>query len=564
MKKFVLGILAFVWLGFWTIFAQNITPDNVEIEVKTPVIQWEATNIKITMMKNWAKMTTYNGTIYMWITEENWNAVRDSEYVLPNNWLYTFEPTDLWVKEFQKWLEIKKEWRFYIKIFDIEDNELWSQLIQVIKAWGVSTNNYINVLNPYQNATLRDEKIEIIAQVTELPNSNIIIYLDDNKIDTTISDQNWGITHTIGWLSQWNHTLKLESTDIDWNIMWSSDRIAFTYTPLSSNLFRNITVEPEDSLREWDIVDVTVYTDETVESVKLKLSDRADGITTEKKSDGVFFQRVFMSTAWDVSISLDISAANGSVLTTEENVKTLHVWYMPEIWNIQTDIDDINREAKISWEVINWPVSSYLIKYWVEDSNFSGEDKTDVESFKFTEVPYDTEFSVSVTPYLNDSKHGAASKTIQFIIKKPQTTVTWTSATGTTVVLPSTWPTEPKCTVQNIATRQEKIWNNHYLIWDKVENVSKYIVYSSSTESGRNRVKVYETTDTSYEYPFDDTAKEEKFAYFWIVWICDDGEELELSWATKVQVWPAENFFLLICLTLLIYCWIKLFRETEI
>ena len=44
MKKFVLGILAFVWLGFWTIFAQNITPDHVEIEVKTPVIQWEATN----------------------------------------------------------------------------------------------------------------------------------------------------------------------------------------------------------------------------------------------------------------------------------------------------------------------------------------------------------------------------------------------------------------------------------------------------------------------------------------------------------------------------------------
>ena len=66
MKKIVLGILAFVGIGFWTIFAQNITPDNVEIEVKTPVIQWEATNLRITMMKNWAKMTTYNGTIYMW------------------------------------------------------------------------------------------------------------------------------------------------------------------------------------------------------------------------------------------------------------------------------------------------------------------------------------------------------------------------------------------------------------------------------------------------------------------------------------------------------------------
>ena len=78
-----------------------------------------------------------------------------------------------------------------------------------------------------------------------------------------------------------------------------------------------------------------------------------------------------------------------------------------------------------------------------------------------------------------------------------------------------------------------------------------------------DKVKVYETTDTSYEYPFDRSSEEDQFAYFRIMGICDDGEELELSWATKVQVWPAANFFLLVCLTLLIYFWIKLFRETE-
>ncbi len=123
--------------------------------------------------------------------------------------------------------------------------------------------------------------------------------------------------------------------------------------------------------------------------------------------------------------------------------------------------------------------------------------------------------------------------------------------------------TTPKCTVQNITTRTEKIWDNHYLIRDKVENVSKYIVYSSESPLGIDRTKVYETTDTSYEYPFDYTSEEEQFMYFRIVWICDDGEELELSWATKVQVWPVQDFFLLICMTLLIYFGIRLFRQTE-
>jgi hypothetical protein len=42
-------------------------------------------------------------------------------------------------------------------------------------------------------------------------------------------------------------------------------------------------------------------------------------------------------------------------------------------------------------------------------------------------------------------------------------------------------------------------------------------------------MKVYETSDTSYQYPFDKTSEEDKFAYFRIVGICDDGEEMELT-----------------------------------
>jgi hypothetical protein len=111
--------------------------------------------------------------------------------------------------------------------------------------------------------------------------------------------------------------------------------------------------------------------------------------------------------------------------------------------------------------------------------------------------------------------------------------------------------------------RTTKIWDSYYLIRDKAENVTKYIVYSSTSQDIKNRTKIYETSDTSYEYPFDYESKEDVYMYFWVVWICENWEEVELTWATKVQVWPAENFFLLVCLTLLIYAWIKLFRQTE-
>ena len=80
MKKFLVGSLAFIWLWFWTIFAQNnnILPDSAEISVKDTIIEWEATNITFTMMKNWSKMTNYTGTIYFTIEEDDWSPLKNN------------------------------------------------------------------------------------------------------------------------------------------------------------------------------------------------------------------------------------------------------------------------------------------------------------------------------------------------------------------------------------------------------------------------------------------------------------------------------------------------------
>jgi hypothetical protein len=43
-------------------------------------------------------------------------------------------------------------------------------------------------LSPTQNITIPSQKVEIFASVPELKNSNAIIYLDDEIIDTTLTD----------------------------------------------------------------------------------------------------------------------------------------------------------------------------------------------------------------------------------------------------------------------------------------------------------------------------------------------------------------------------------------
>lgn len=582
MKKILFGSLTVLWLWLWAIFAQYTLPDSIDITVKDPIIVWEATNLKITALKNWSKMTSYNGTILMQITDENWTRLKDNEHVLPNRWIYSFLASDLGEKEFQRWLEIKKDGTFYIEIQDLNDDDeniLWKQLIHVIKQNSTDNSKSIDVLSPVSNTNLINGKVEVIAMASDLPNSQAIIYIDWNQSWIANIDSEWLISYTIWNLSVWQHTLLIEVPDLEWNIMWTSTKVPFTVSISNDNWIKNVMVDPEEGLMVWDMTNIVVYTDDMVESVKLKLSDRPENekIVMNKNWIWEFSQNVFLIWTWEISLSFETISSNNTVTQPYNNYKKIIVSDTPSIENVNVKTDVTTKTAEISWETSNASVVySYLITRWVEWSSvLSWKDWTDKPYFKFSDVPLDTIVNFNITPYRSkESKHWAASKTIQFVITKNQVETCWNWVCDnweshelcpqdcqweweTTIML---WQS---CTPQTISTHTSKVWDSYYLIWDKAEGVKKYIVYSSTSPDWKDKVKVYETTDTSYEYPFDHTSEEDVFMYFRIVWICEDWEELELTWATKVQVGPAQNFFLLLCMTLLIYFWIKLFRQSE-
>ena len=580
MKKLVFGVLIVLWSGIWFLFAQ--TPDSVEINIKDPIEEWEAANLWISVMKNWSLMTTYNWTILMQITDENWNRIRDNERVLPSLWMYNFLPSDLWKKEFQRWLEIKKEGTFYIEISDLNDSEdkvLWKKLIHVIKKGSAEDLKHIEITYPTPNWNFIWDKIEILAYCPDIPNSEAMVYIDDKYAWTTKVSSDWSILYTIWNIEEWQHSLLIEIPNLAWNVIWNSDKIFFTNSSVGTNWIKEVLLNPEKWFMVWDIVNITVYTDDMVESVKMKLSDRpeSDSVVMNKVSLWEFNENVWLVASWEVKLSFNLSSLNNTVNESYDDYKTIIVSDSPTIDDITVDTSFEWKSAIVSWRVSDQSVvSSYLVEWWVDWTSLSWKDWTETTSFRFNDVPYDTTVSLNVTPYWSGaSKHWAASKTIQFVISKNQgldTCGNWICENWESHELCSQdcdwewWTTIvvwPSCPQQHISARTMKIWDSYYLVWDEIQNVKKYIVYSSSTPDGKDKVKVYETTDTSYEYPFDHTSEKDVYMYFWIVWVCEDWEELELTWATKVQVWPAENFFLLMCLTFLIYFWIKLFRQTE-
>ena len=590
-----------MWLGFWTIFAQNILPDEAEISVKSPIMEGEATNLSITMMRNGSQMKDYTGSIFISIIDKDEKMLKSNEYKLPDWDTYTFLPTDLWSKEFQKWLEIKKEWVFYVTVEDMNDDDkiLWKQQIIVMKDWPDPTIHHIDILSPISESTVTNEKLDIVGRIQELPNSKALVYIDNDPAVTIDVDSSWMIYYSNGNIDLWKHTLKIEIPDADWVILWSSDKINFTVIESWNVKIKSVLVEPRDLLMVWDKTKITVFTDEMVESVKLRLSDRTDnGIIMTPDWLWEFSYTAFLITAWEVNISLETTTNNNSITETHENVEKFEVLNKPEILDAKFEQDPKNQSWTVYWDVLYWePVTSYHVTYRSTNwENLSGEAETQNKSFQFKDIPYDTEFNVNVTPYrknsLNMLDHWTASETIKFIIRKPNTCWDWICDTWETaescpedcwgIAICWNWIcelwetaescpddcawtniTKSSCIAQTVPVRTTKIWDNYYLIRDKAKNITKYVIYSSTSQDIKTRTKIFETKDTSYEYPFDYNAKEDTYMYFRVVWICEDWWEIELSWATKVQVWPAENFFLLLCLTFLIYFWIKLFRETE-
>ncbi len=65
--------------------------------------------------------------------------------------------------------------------------------------------------------------------------------------------------------------------------------------------------------------------------------------------------------------------------------------------------------------------------------------------------------------------------------------------------------------------------------------------------------KVTETEENRFEYPFNKSAKQEKYAYYAVQAICKDGKALVIEDIKKVQTWPMENFLLLLFIAIFFY-----------
>ncbi len=533
MKKifqhFVFIVISCIFAGFTygqqqpAAFIVQVEPSSFDINVPVDVV------IKA-VKSNWDVIKDYEWDVFI---DVEWNLDM-ADYTVPSQGLYTFVPQDQWIKTFSKWLIIKKSGTFVVLASQLDDETIkWEKTVIV---WTSKDNENITkiVINsPTKNGIEKTEVLEVIWWSSDLPNSPFEIYINNQLASQWITSSVWWFTAYVTWLIQWENSLQAKILDINNVILGESELIPFTYLPFTDGTFNSVQVIPGNSIKAGTKVTFRISTSDVVTSATIKLSNGRSA-PMDLISAWVFSKEILIDTEGKIDVWLDLLVAWEKKEYT--NITKLIVEKGTKIGKVRVFWDSVYKnKLTLTWEVEWTEPAKYNVTFGTEESNLNEsaivtkkeiilEDLTIWQDYYFRIIPLDINWEVL-----------------------------WAASD---VVKATVWDTsESLCTVQWIEVNETKIWERYYLTRSAVQNVEKYIIYRSerATSDISKMQKVTETTETRFEYPFNRSAKTEKYAYYAVQAICKDGKALVIQDVKKIQTWPMENFLLLLFIVIFLY-----------
>lgn len=346
------------------VYAETI---NFEVELSPDTITaWEFTDLKIKAIDDDGNIdTTYTDDIFI---EIEWLNFNDPDVTLPWGGFGFFETSDQGQKIFSKWLTIKKAWTYTVNVVDALVDVTGikgSATLTVNQEWSGPDMWTLSVSAPTSGAILTDDKINIVA-TTSLPNTPIVLYLDEEKVQEWLSDQNGDINMSISGIEKWAHTLVLNAVDLWGTIVATSDEIPFTYEANHWSLFVGLELTPSNTVIEWEKITAKITTAEIVDSVTIKIWDGAS-LPTSKVSDGIFQKELLMEAAWGYPVDLWLSV-DGSVNTMEDiDIITVNK-DIQRIIDLTYKPDVANEKAKLA-RTFTGRVEYFKLQYGMDTSN---------------------------------------------------------------------------------------------------------------------------------------------------------------------------------------------------
>ncbi len=532
--RFLLILLVFFAIFFWFTFAEDPDAFLVQVEPSSFGVS-ESVDVTISAVKNWMIVKDYIWDVFI---EVEW--LMPDDYVVPSDWLYSFLIQDQWIKLFSKWLEIKKSGTYNLKISDIIDETImWETTVIVGNAWWNSNFKDVDITSPIAGSTERRSATNIIWSSPDLPNSPVEIYLNNEPASNWYTDSQWNFSIYIQWLQEWQNQIQAKITDISDVVLWESDVIILNYESLSDGVFNSIEILPSSNIKQWDKVSFNIYTSEGVTSAELELSNNKT-FPLDRLSPWVFNKDVVLSSQGNIDVSISL-VANGNSKYYED-VANIFVQQNDSISNVRFHSVWVDgTSVNVSWDPI-WDAPKYRISYGTDRNSLQKTVDVNSTQVLVENIQSNTVYYFQILP-LDDWLHASwePSEIVEYNPKEVYSS----------------------CVVKWIIVTSEKIWDKYYLTRDDVENVTKYEIYKSDREDMSDMKKVWETTETRFEYNFNKYAESDQYAYYQVEAICSDWSTVTIDEAKEVKVWPIENTLLVIIIALFFYSIYRLYKTTD-
>ncbi len=535
MKKYILVLASMVfWLSFT--LAQQVDHYIVEIDPNPTTVN-VANDVII-------KAVDIDGNVvedYVWealfiIYDEEWNEITDQFDTLPWDGIVEFNVEDQWIKRYSKSLIFSDPWVYKIEVMDAADDTIkWETDVSVNEEWQNTTDNIqIEIVSPVDGSTETSLPVDVLAN-TNSPNTIYKIFLDGNEYSSGLTDENGQIQDSLDNIKEGNHQLEIKLYDVDNNVIWQSNIVSFSYKAWDIDYFEKIEILPSNQVYQDEKADILVYTKEKVDDVILILNNISNNNVISQKmqyKDNRYELSLTMQELWTYKISVKIT--NNGQTKEYNDIWQIVVKEKPKIYNVEVSKDAANKIVNLVWNY-KWDVRAFKVMYGDSPENLNFEKivsqpKITIDNLDVTKTYY---FKVyPLNEYWQIIGYPSEEIIISFGKLSPES-----------------------CNVQNLSLRVENInWKN-YLVWDKASNITKYIIYKAEDINWTpwTFVKVAETIDNKWEYPFDNMAKKDIYAYFKVVWICKDNKEYQIWQIQKVKVWPVSTILMIILLFIFSY-----------
>ena len=566
MKRLLASSLMITFFG--VTFA--VSPDAFQIEVSPSSFAVnQAVDFTIKAIKNKQVMKNYTGMVFMsvdGIAKDSASKLKLTDATISNGGILEMGLVDQWVKKYTKGLLITKPGNFTVSVADFtQDTISWSTTVMVSSDFKAEVRN-IQILSPSAWSEENQSTINVMATADTLPNARVQILLNDALAKETTTDANGLINDTISGLKVGTNVLQIKALSVTNEQVGSSEKLVFTYQGQSDNLLKSFTATPNQNLKVWNKVRFELTTEDNVSSAKLIFPDNKE-YPLDKEKDGLFSKELMLTQTGSLDVASELSA--GPTLSKKyDKMLTLEVADNTQIWEVKIQaLTTLAGAIQLDWKVIGWSSPAYAIQYGLTKDDLAGTAITKETTATLSGFTYGKDYFFKIQPLnIQNIADGLPSDVLEFTMP----IASWTgpnqtalSASGLEMTPDHPTAALPTCVVKNIKVSTQKIGNKYYLVRNKIENATKYLVYKSDFADNSDKSFLGETELTRFEYPFDKTSKEDVYAYYTVEALCADGNKAVLTEAQKVKVGPVEDMMLILTLTMLGYLIYRLYSYRE-